>query len=52
MDKWLEWDVRESRGVQRYRLKVAPSTGLQEIPVRGNLIDCRQLSRWTSRPGC
>jgi hypothetical protein len=52
VSEWLEWDVQESRGVRRYRLMVAPWTALEVIPEHGKVIDCRRLSRWTSRRGC
>ncbi len=31
VSEWLEWDVKETRGVHRYRFKVAPVTGLRPI---------------------
>jgi hypothetical protein len=52
VSEWLEWDVHERSGMRRYRLKIAPVTALEAIPERGNVLDCRRLSRWTSRRGC
>ena len=31
VNKWLQWDVQEARGVRRYRLKVAPWTALDPV---------------------